>query len=416
MGSAIKRLPDQFRPAGRQVTGAVATVEPSAGLSEASPATIPRMKTARLRPVEAPNIVDLFAGPGGLDVGAAWLGIPTLGIELDENACATRLSAGLATKRGDVRAFSPVDFPNANVLTGGPPCQTFTVAGSGSGRRALGEVIKLISQMASSSEATSNPYAFEDDRTGLVLEPMRWALEALRADKPYEAIVLEQVPAVLPIWEAFHTALEKFGYGVAHGIVRTEEYGVPQTRRRAVLIARLNEPNVSLPAPTHQAYRKGKQPDPSATRRPWVSMADALNRETPYTIVSNYGSGGDPRQRGRRTSSEPSATITGKVTRNRLELPEGDWTRLTFQEAGQLQTFPGDYPWSGKDIGQQIGNAIPPRLAVHILASVLGIDADSIALDRLATASWRSFKGGGLSRTDGSTKRTCAPSTDFSVQ
>lgn len=356
------------------------------------------MQKSDPRPVEAPRIIDLFAGPGGLDVGAAWLGIPTIGIELDENACSTRDSAGLATQRGDVREFGPADFPDANVLAGGPPCQTFTVAGTGSGRRAMGDVTKLISKMASGSNASDSLSVFEDDRTALVLEPMRWALEAIRAGRPYEAVILEQVPAVLPIWEAFQGVLQKFGYGVAHGIVRAEEYGVPQTRRRAVLVARLGEPNVELPAPTHQAYRKGQEPDLSTRRERWVSMADALDRKAPFTVISNYGSGGDPRKRGRRTSSEPAATVTGKVTRNRLELPNGGWARLTLPEAGQLQTFPRDYPWSGKDIGQQIGNAIPPRLAVHVLASALGIDIDVTELDEMVPVPWRESKNGWLSR------------------
>src|SRR5690348_10211305 len=93
------------------------------------------------------RIVDLFAGPGGLDVGATWLGIPVTGIELDDDACATRAAAGLDTVRGDVRAYGPTDFPDATVLAGGPPCQTFTVAGKGAGRRALEQVVRCVAGM-----------------------------------------------------------------------------------------------------------------------------------------------------------------------------------------------------------------------------------------------------------------------------
>jgi site-specific DNA-cytosine methylase len=45
--------------------------------------------------------------------------------------------------------------------------------------------------------------------------------------------------------------------------------------------------------------------------------------------------------------------------------------RFTHAEAGQLQTFPADYPWSGADIAQQIGNAVPPRLAAAVLGAML---------------------------------------------
>ncbi|MEV0196151.1 hypothetical protein [Nonomuraea sp. NPDC050691] len=43
----------------------------------------------------------------------------------------------------------------------------------------------------------------DDERTGLVLQPLMWALDAIdKVDRPYRAIVLEQVPAVLPVWKA----------------------------------------------------------------------------------------------------------------------------------------------------------------------------------------------------------------------
>jgi len=338
-----------------------------------------------------PRIVDLFAGPGGLDVGAAWLGIPVTGIELDANACKTRSAAGLETIQDDVRAHGPSNFRDSTVLAGGPPCQTFTVAGAGSGRRALDAVIRRVAELENSRDAESAPNEFADERTGLVFEPMRWALLALRASRPFSAIVLEQVPAVLPIWEAFGDVLERNGYGVAHGILRSEEFGVPQTRRRAILIARLDDRNVKLPTPTHQRFRKSVAAQGAfelPELQPCVSMAVALSRKTKFTVVSNYGSGGDPRNRGQRHSDEPSATVTGKIMRNRLRLADGVEGRLSHHEAGVLQTFPPDFPWRGSDIGQQIGNAIPPRLAVHVLAQALKISFDGSELDHAVNASW----------------------------
>lgn len=343
-----------------------------------------------------PRIIDLFAGPGGLDVGATWLGIPTTGIELDANACATRTAAGLATVPDDVRAYGPSDFPDANVLTGGPPCQTFTVAGTGSGRHALEKVLACIPGMIEHPEADPIRGWSDDERTELILEPLRWALLALRAHAPFQAIVLEQVPAVLPVWHAFADVLEEHGYRCRTGILRSEEYGVPQTRRRAILIARFGETPVRLPTPTHEPFRKGTSSQSALGREPWVSMAQALARDTSFTVVSNYGSGGDPRNRGIRHSDEPSATVTGKIMRNRLRFPDGDWRRLSHHEAGILQTFPRDYPWSGKDIGQQIGNAIPPRLAVHVLAQAIGITFDGAKLNRVVAARWEDGRLGPL--------------------
>ena len=270
-----------------------------------------------------PPIIDLFAGPGGLDVGATWLGIPITGIEWDPNACATRRAAGLDTIEGDVRNYGPADFPECTVLTGGPPCQTFTVAGSGTGRQALDELIEQAEAMAENLGDGIPKGGFSDDRTGLVLEPMRWTLLALQAGRPYEAIVLEQVPAVLPIWQAFRAILERHGYRVDVDVLKTEEFGVPHTRRRAIRIARYGDDEVSLPAPTHQAFRRGAPNQAELERLPWVSMEQALERDTRFTVVSNYGSGGNPKNRGQRHSHEPAATVTGKVMRNRLRLAGG---------------------------------------------------------------------------------------------
>ena len=356
------------------------------------------------------EVVDLFAGPGGLDVGAHWLGMKSTGIELDRHACATRASAGLLTVQGDVRDFGPHDFPDATILAGGPPCQTYTLAGNGAGRHALKKVLALVDEMSGGADVSTSLAMFEDERTGLVLEPLRWALQAIRRKRPYEAVVMEQVPAVLPIWQAIRTVLERHGYGSDCGILRTEQFGVPQTRRRAILVARW-QGSVKLPDPSHQHFRKGIPRQAEMGLEPWVSMNDALGRDEGFTVVSNYGSGGDPKNRGRRDSGEPAATVTGKVTRNRLEMTDGTTAKLTLQEAGRLQTFPLDYPWSGNDVGQQIGNAIPPRLAAHVLAAATDGIVDGELLDRAVEAKWLESRGGVcvLARTDSKEHSEVAP-------
>lgn len=350
---------------------------------------------------ERHRIVDLFAGPGGLDVAASWLGIPTEGIEWDGGACETRAAAKLATRRGDVRKFHPSDFPCANVLAAGPPCQTFTVAGNGAGRRALDEVLRFVKRMSAGEVVTDAVRRLEDERTGLVLEPLNWILSAHSAGRPYDAVILEQVPAVLPVWEAMEEALQGIGYKTRSRRLYAEEYGVPQTRRRAILIANRHfQPE--LTEPTHQQYRRAAHSQTNlSNRRPCVSIGDALSlapgsrREYEFEVISNYGSGGDPRARGRRKHSEPAATVTGKVTRNRIQDRHGNYHgRFTPSEMGLLQTFPHDYPWTGTDISQQIGNAIPPRLAAHVVASALGLTIRPEALDATVAMSWQKSAGG----------------------
>jgi DNA (cytosine-5)-methyltransferase 1 len=120
-------------------------------------------------------------------------------------------------------------------------------------------------------------------------------------------------------------------------------------------------------------------------------MADVLPNRKKFVVVSNYGTGGNPKDRGRRRSDEPSATVTGKISRNRLYSSDAldvELPRFEPPEYGRLQTFPHDYPWAGKQIAQQVGNAIPPRLAAHVLAAALGKKFTTDALNKAVDADW----------------------------
>ncbi|MGV9696360.1 DNA cytosine methyltransferase [Streptomyces sp. NPDC003470] len=386
--------------------------------------------------LDKPFVLDLFAGPGGLDVACHRLGVPSLGIEWDKSACLTRYAAGLDTLHADVSAVRRESFeslpPEVNVLAGGPPCQTYSVAGKGAGRKALEEVKKFIDRLMAGDpdeEIDKELGNLSDPRTALVLEPLRYAIQATRSPnrgrRPYDIIVLEQVPAVKALWDRYAEVLQEIGlpdgtkYKVVVDVLDTETYGVPQTRSRAVLIARregLGES--SLPEATHQAYevrewnrRNGGSAaalaqqtlcDAGVTEhRPrherdndlehWTSMGDALaepvgthpGRRTPFLVRSNYGSSGDPGRRGVRTDRQPATTVTGRISRFVVFEPVGDhhpdvvWEgpRFSMNEAGMLQSFPPDYPWSGTAKAQQVGNAVPPLFGAHLLSAALGLPA-----------------------------------------
>lgn len=371
-----------------------------------------------------------------MDVAGHKLGLPSLGIEWDRSACLTRYAAGLDTLHADVSAVRRESFeslpPEINVLAGGPPCQTYSVAGRGAGRKALEEVKGYIKRLMAGDPDTAidkELRKLSDPRTALVLEPLRYAIQATRSPnrghRPYDVIVLEQVPSVVALWEGYAEVLQEVGlpdgtkYQVAVDVLKTESYGVPQTRSRAVLIARreaLGKP--SLPAPTHRAYeakgwnrRNGgiatatTQPTlydvdvPEPRPRPteddgldhWTSMGDALaepvgthpGRRTPFLIRSNYGSSGNPGRRGVRTDLQPATTVTGRISRFVVFEPVGDHhldvlregPRFSMNEAGMLQSFPPDYPWSGNAQAQQVGNAVPPLFGAHLLSAALGLPA-----------------------------------------
>jgi DNA (cytosine-5)-methyltransferase 1 len=393
--------------------------------------------------LDKPFVLDLFAGPGGLDVAGHRLGVPSLGIEWDKSACLTRYAAGLDTLHADVSAVRRESFeslpPEINVLAGGPPCQTYSVAGKGAGRKALEEVKKFIDRLMagdSDEEIDKELQNLSDPRTALVLEPLRYAIQATRSPnrghRPYDVIVLEQVPAVRALWDRYAEVLQEIGlpdgttYKVVVDVLATETYGVPQTRSRAVLIARregLGAP--SLPEATHRAYEArewnrrnggvaaptnqptlydaevpepGEGPSEDDGLEHWTSMGDALaepvgthpGRRTPFLIRSNYGSSGIPGRRGVRTDRQPATTVTGRISRFVVFESVGDrhpdvvceGPRFSMNEAGMLQSFPPDYPWSGKAQAQQVGNAVPPLFGAHLLSAALGLPAPTPATMR----------------------------------
>ncbi len=251
--------------------------------------------------------VKLFAGAGGSCLGARAAGIEGTGIELDPAICRTRRAAGLETVEGSVCAFGPADFPDATGLIGTPPCQLFSTAGTGEARKMLPEILAAVAAMGRGEKPDTEGWPIG---ALLVLEPLRWIIEAVNLGRPYEWVVLEQVPPVLPIWQAYGEVL-RAGYGVAAANLQAECWGVPQTRKRAIFVARLGKP-AKLPTPTHSRYYPRDPKRLDAGVLPWVSMAEALEQDG-FVQRSNYGTGGDPGLRGIRGAAEPSSTITSKA-------------------------------------------------------------------------------------------------------
>lgn len=347
---------------------------------------------------------DLFAGAGGWDVAADWLDVHARGIENMPQARATRDAAGLTTIHDDVWTFQPDG--EASGLIASPPCQTFSQAGKGAGRKALDDVLGLVRSLDVYRMDRLRERAAElgDDRTALVLAPLHYAL----TNPAYRWLAWEQVPTVLPVWEACADRLRAQGWSVWTGNLQAEQYGVGQTRKRAGLIASRDH-EVTPPTPTHSRYypRTPERLDEGVAK--WVSMAEALAQfgwVPTDRVVSNYGTGGDPSTRGVRTADQPAATVTSKVDRNKV-LPDWcarrpattvvgsfkpeviaapgyrttvsrqnapDSVQVTVAEAGVLQSFPAEFPWQGAKGKQylQAGNAIPPLLAAAALSAALG--------------------------------------------
>lgn len=257
-------------------------------------------------------VIEGFAGPGGWSTGLRIAGFTgtSIGIERDAAACRTAVAAGHLRVRADVATF-PLDHL-AGLVDGAilsPPCQAWSNAGDQLGKVDQPLVFERIAYFARGETPPECEWA--DDRSKLTAEPMRWT-HALRP----RWIALEQVPPVLPLWQYTAEKLRDLGYRAWTGILSAEQYGVPQTRRRAILIARRDGLLVGPPEPTHQQYRAGREvavePDLFGDPLPPpVSMAEALGWPTDWTVEYQRGAGMAERhgERPHRPAPAPAPTI-----------------------------------------------------------------------------------------------------------
>lgn len=369
-------------------------------------------------------IIDRFAGPGGWDEGLRLLGrTDVVGIEWDSTACETARANGHVRVQGDVAVIDPHEFVaehlGGEAPEGGidsPPCQGFSPAGLRLGLGDTRAILTAVEMIGAGLDVAvvlaSLRQRCADPRSALVLEPLRWAL-ALRP----EWLAWEQVTTVLPLWEACADVLRAHGYSVWTATLRAEQYGVPQTRRRACLGAsRVRD--VAPPVSTHSRYHERDPSKLDEGVRPWVSMAEALSwgcTDRPAYTVTGGGTatgGAEPFGNGARkglllaresgkwipvaanegddaesmawVERRPSPTIVGSFRPDVVAAPgyrrAGDGPRqkakgsirVTVAEAAILQSFPPGYVWCGTQGKQfqQVGNAVPPLLAAAILRSV----------------------------------------------
>jgi DNA (cytosine-5)-methyltransferase 1 len=413
------------------------TVEEAAALQ-----SYPTRRTAMTNANAHIKALDLFAGTGW-GVACQRLGIKEAGVEIMPEAVETRTANGMETIYRDVWDGLQLTaeqhreaYGSYGLLIASPPCQTFSLAGKGAGRAALDEVLEAIELHAyKDADALLRFGEQHDMRTALVLTPLAYVWR----DRP-RLVAMEQVPTVLPVWEACAEVMREWGYEVKVEVLNAEQYGVPQTRKRAILVARRGGP-VNMPVPTHSRYysRTPEKLDPGVLK--WVSMAEALGwgddtqtichgvqkhsarrpmtepaatiafghdsasvgfvsadigdhlalraakrdggfepvsveqaailQSYPSMLRSNYGSGGDASKRGERTAGQPAPTPTSKADRNKWD---GE-RNVTVDEAAALQSYKPPFIWCGTKTKQflQIGNAVPPLLAEHILAALIGI-------------------------------------------
>lgn len=328
-----------------------------------------------------PTVLELFAGCGGLALGFKRAGFRTvLANDWDAAACAT-LRANV-TDRVAQCAIEEIDkFPPADVVAGGPPCQGFSN---------LGEKVP------------------NDPRRQL----WRHFMRAVKDARP-RVFIMENVAPLLKSQEYVEIVrlAGSLGYRVAGRILDAADYGVPQNRKRAIVLGILKrEP--SHPEPTHIDPKKR---DLLSSNLPsWRTVREAISdlpakpteenwhiSRNPtamslerYRYIPPGGNRWDLPRRlmpecwkrktkggtdlfGRLWWDRPSVTIRTefyKPEKGRYLHPEAH-RPITHREAARLQGFPDDFRFCGKriQVGVQIGNAVPPPLALAIADHIRSI-------------------------------------------
>jgi len=342
--------------------------------------------------------VDLFAGAGGLSLGArrAGFNVP-VAVEIDERITPTYEKNHPSTRilRKDVRLLtgkellSAVPHRRIDLLMGCAPCQGFC------------------------SLTIKNER--DDPRNSLVIEMARLIEETMPS-----AVLMENVSGLAlrgsHLLSEFMKRLRKAGYRATWWNVQMADYGVPQSRRRLVLLAGRGF-NIDLPPATHaRVSRSGV--------RPWVTLRDAIHGERAPKRLSTAQSRGGPKSQNwhvvrdllpetlarlraavpgsmrlelddgllpdchrngydgfrnvymRMTWDAPSPTITAGCTtpaKGRFGHPDRRRTTISVREAATIQTFPKSFRFETTRLDtacEMIGNAVPPLFAERLANQV----------------------------------------------
>jgi DNA (cytosine-5)-methyltransferase 1 len=326
---------------------------------------------------------DLFAGPGGWDLAAQALGWSPYGWEIDPWTQLTRSAAQLKTAGNDVRDVDPGEG-SWDTEIASPPCQAFSDSGLKAARSVLDVILSAVEMYR-----RGRPPRYSDlaqacgvEGAALVLEPLRVLLGS-----DARAAAWEQVPSVLPIWEACAVVLRERGWSVATGILSAEMFGLAQLRNRAILVARRDGVEARLPHPTHSRYYPKDPGRLDLLLEPWRGMDRILDVDPDARVgfprrMDRPGQsvtldGVEYRARDVRSVQLPSQTITEKARSWSVWEPGQARRPLDLTEAMRLQTFPVSHPFQGprSQMFLQIANAIPPRLAWYILRELKAVEA-----------------------------------------
>jgi DNA (cytosine-5)-methyltransferase 1 len=377
--------------------------------------------------------VELFAGAGGLAIGMSNAGFHHAAVvEWDHDSCETfrenqrhrmRSVEEWPLYEGDVKEFDYGKLSDVMVVSGGPPCQPFSVGGKHRGyldkRDMFPEAVRAV------RELRPKAFIFENVK-GLLRETFTDYFEYVHLQLTHPSFTRRKSET----WKEHRVRLEQHHtsrqdrteYNVVFRLLNAANYGVPQRRERVFLVGFRSDLGVEWSFPEGlyaenallrsqwiagdywERHEIPKRQRPTLTKRqaarvarlrrdglldhdklPWSTVRDAISdlpdpeKKAGNEITNHIFNPGARSYKGHTGSplDEPAKTLKAgdhgvPGGENMLARVDGTVRYFTVREAARLQTFPDDYtfrgPWT--EAMRQLGNAVPVRLAETVARSV----------------------------------------------
>ena len=311
------------------------------------------------------KVASLFCGCGGTDVGLLgnfdFLGKHyasnnmeiVYANDIDDNACKIfEENFGLKPDNRDIRQVSSSELPDFDILTGGFPCQSFSIIAQNPKRLGV-----------------------KDDRGKLFFEMCR-----ILKDKQPKCFIAENVKGILTANQksAFPLILEEFtnsGYDVKYMVLNSANFGVPQKRERVIMVGFRKDLNIdfSFPAQTikdEKLYEPLKKVIENSVDEKYYFSEKAVAGMMKKREKMNKGRAQD--------IEKPCNTVgahLAKVSLNSTDpvLFNGNrYRRFTPREVARIQSFPEQFSLVGTEAAQYraLGNAIPPVMIWYVANKV----------------------------------------------
>lgn len=316
--------------------------------------------------MEKLKVASLFCGCGGTDVGLLG-GFDFLGKhykknhidivyanDIDDNACSIfKENFNITPDNRDIREVPSNDLPDFDILTGGFPCQSFSIVAQNPKRLGV-----------------------KDDRGKLFFEMCR----ILRERQP-KCFIAENVKGILTAnnRNAFPLIIKEFeecGYDVKYDILNSADFGVPQKRERVIIVGFRKDLNVNFEFPkvavtTESGYAPLKTVIENEVDERYYFSQKAIDGMMKKRSAMNKGRAQDV--------EKPCNTVgahLAKVSLNSTDpvlMVNGRYRRFTPREVARIQSFPENFKLVGSEAAQYraLGNAIPPIMFWYVTNTVM---------------------------------------------